>query len=128
VTPSDLIKALRELEQRGWPVEVAPKTGISDSPHVAFVEPEAGHIGGLNITLHKPLPWDAEALVCGWLCKQLEAREYRREVFQHFTFGIVNVTAVQPLEDRYEKHSGGWHDTELEALIVACLAVAGADR
>lgn len=123
MTPADLIKALRELEQFGWPIEVAPKAGISDSPHVAFVEPEAGHIGGLNISLHEPLPWDAEALVCGWALACLEARGLRREVFWKYDGTCLVVVCT---EDVTMTPHRAVRDTELAALLAACLSLAEA--
>ena len=113
MTPQALTDALRRLEAAGWPVFV-----FKSNPNVIVLEwPDHYNPGPLHIERQFH-----QAAIKGWLEIQLEARGYRREVTSHLNLKKVQVQIIK-VETRAYVFRGGFHYTEIEALIEACLAV-----
>ena len=124
MNPAALIDALRRLETAGWPVLV--ENGICNGGDAAFVgfEDEPHPMGLSALLSNRAISKRNEAILSGWLVGCLEARGYRRDVKVSKGNGKVRVCV-------WAEFSGfevmtGWHDTELKALLEACLAVADA--
>lgn len=117
MTPTELIAVLRRLQALGWPLEVCRNALNEEYAMLKLPLGNAYHF----YPRKKTDMWVLE----GWLREELEARGYRREVYQNFSFGLSRVIAIAPGEDTYVKHDGGWHDIELSGSLATCLAVAG---
>ena len=115
MTPQALTDALWKLETAGWPVKAFRTT------RVGF----ALHIGRIPDIWFYPEKYKEKELwiLEGWLRGQLEARGYRREVSAHLNLKKVMVQIISA-DTRSYVHRGEWYDTELEALVQACLAIA----
>jgi hypothetical protein len=123
----ELVAALRELQVRGFKsmcefdddlVEIrlfeSPKSyGAWDVEVYRGEEVEGSHL------------W----IVQGWLVSQLEARGLRREVRRPLD-GCRHIIHVYEYNDGfYQTHATETADSELEALIAACLALpTGAEQ
>lgn len=119
-----LVEALRELQDRGWPLTV--------ERYPASDDPDFGNTVRLYVGLGKTFFWsefdfwesdgpnllDTWALM-GWAVSCLEARGLKREVLQ-YPDGWVCVVVEDG--ERYEVADIG-ASTEIEALLKACLAL-----
>jgi hypothetical protein len=125
-----LIATLRELEQRGWPLQVElfnynPTTGVAAGAGVQL----EGWKPEVTISFDQPLHWAYSALLTGFLVSQLEARGYRREVeWQLDGDGWMCGVEVYFSENYYKRlvyplHGPEYHESELSGLISACLAL-----
>lgn len=123
MSPKMLVEALQKLEAKNWPLEHFKDFDCTYAYKLMSPDnPDMWHsIGFWDDGLCE---WFDLAVLDGWLTACLEARGYKREIYQHFSFGVLQLAAIKPLEDRYEKHLSGWCKTELEALVQVCLAVA----
>jgi hypothetical protein len=126
MTPKELFTALQKLRELSAPISLAPSTGCFDRFHLHFKSPQAGHIGGFVIDLHKPLSWDEEALISGWVVKQIELAGYHREVSVRFFDELprYGVTLFNT-ETSKEFYGRVFYDSELAATLDAYASVFG---
>ncbi len=111
-----LAEGLRELERRGWPVEVG-------SEGAALINYSDGLLQVIHLDQPGELHVVEEDVLAGWLVAQLVACGLRREVYQHFGFGLCQVMIIGSTQEIYVKYPGGWRDDELTSLLQACLAL-----
>jgi hypothetical protein len=120
----EIVAALRELEQRGWPCKQDGDFVDLIFPAVAGI-PDKWLIDLSEAELGKADLW----ALTGFLVAQLEVRGYRRDVEWQLDEGkwlccvSLLYSETHYLRYAYPLHGPEYHESELGGLISACLAL-----
>ena len=118
MTAPDLTDALRKLQAAGWPLAEFRTVRVSFALSMGRTVPSEFY----PETAKETDLWVLE----GWLRSQLRDKDYRQDIKTSKTTGRVRIYMWS--QSSPFGFFTAWYDTELEALLEACLATVEADH